>query len=69
MMEMNSLEFDDQFDGGRPKKSKRKPHKNFEEPEDRIASRQKRSGKRFHRKKTLKDGFWIDDDSETPPGL
>ena len=67
-LEMSPLEFDDPYEGERRKKSRRKSHRNFDEDEERIASRQKRSGKRFHRKKTLKDGFWEDDDLKTPPG-
>ena len=59
---MKPLEFDDQFDGAREKNTRRKPNKKFDEHVDRVASRQKRSGKRFHRKKTLKDEFWVEDD-------
>ena len=61
------MEFDDQFDGGRTKKSKHKPNRKFDEDEEKVASREKRSGKRFHRKKTLKDGFWIEDDYKSRP--
>ncbi len=57
---------DDQLDFGKTKKLKRKSIKDFDEDSDenRGSFRQKRSGKRFHRKKTLKDEFWIEDDDK-----
>ena len=43
-----------------------KRHKRFEEDEN-SDNRQKRSGKRFHRRKTLKDQEWPDDDHRSSP--
>ena len=44
-----------------------KRRKRFEHDDGSYDHRQKRSGKRFHRKKTPKDGIWPDDDPRSSP--
>lgn len=59
---MGWSEFDDgEDDRDRSKQSGRRYRKRFEQDEDETAYKQKRSGKRFHRRKTFKDEFWQDD--------
>ena len=55
-------ELDDNEDPGRSKQDGRRRRKRFDEDEDPAAYKQKRSGKRFHRKKNHKDDFWPEDD-------
>jgi hypothetical protein len=47
---------DDEHGGSEHQGGKRRQQ--FEQDEDRNGYRQKRSGKRFHRRKTIKDGSW-----------
>jgi len=61
-------EFDEHMDPKKPrKKSNRKAPKFFDqEDEDKgsASRKEKRSGKRFHRKKTHKDEFFDNDNSQ-----
>jgi len=50
-------EFDEQGDTGEPELVRSRFRKRFDEHEDEILRKQKKSSKRFHRKKTIKDGF------------
>jgi len=50
---------DDERGRAEPRGGKRR--KRFEQDETSNDYRQKRSGKRFHRKKTIKDESWPDD--------
>ena len=60
MKRIDPLEFDEEGDPKERKLGKAKVRKRFDENEDEILSRQKKSSKRFHRKKTLKDELWED---------
>ena len=63
---MGRLEYDDDERGkSEPRGDKRR--KRFEQDESSNDYRQKRSGKRFHRRKTLKDENWPDDFSRSSP--
>ena len=63
---MGWLNYDDGEHGqSEPHGGKRR--KRFEQDESRNDYRQKRSGKRFHRRKTLKDENWPDDVPRSSP--
>ena len=63
---MTRSEFDDQSDIKRSKPSRRRQKKRSDEIEDAMDYKQKRSSKRFHRKKTLKEAFWETNDLRDP---
>ena len=50
---------DDERGRAEPRGGKRR--KQYEQDESSNDYRQKRSGKRFHRRKTIKDESWLDD--------
>ena len=60
MKRLDHSEFDEEDDPKERKLGKTKVRKRFDEDEDEILSRQKKSSKRFHRRKTLKDELWED---------
>ena len=63
---MSRLEYDDDERGdSEPRGGKR--HKRFGEDESSDDYRQKRSGKRFHRRTTLKDENWPGDRPRSSP--
>ena len=67
---MGWSEFDDSGMDDEPKQRRRKPRKHphgRDENGEEASHRQKRSGKRFHRKKTPKDDFWQGGDGSEPP--
>jgi nitrogen fixation protein FixH len=53
-------EFEEQGDPREPEPVKTRVRRRLDEDEDQIVRKQKKSGKRFHRKKTLKDELWKD---------
>jgi hypothetical protein len=55
-------DLDDDEDPEGSRQNGRRKRKRFDEDEDHGVYKQKRSGKRFHRKKTHKDDFWPEDD-------
>ena len=58
---MSPSDYDDQYDDDHFKKIKpknRKPPKLFLESEEEASHKKKRSGKRSHRKSTLKEELW-----------
>ena len=63
---MGRSDYDDDERGiSEPRGGKRR--KRFEQDESSNDYRQKRSGKRFHRRKSLKDEDWLGDDSRSLP--
>ena len=50
------------LDGNQPKRTKRTKFRESDDKDDTIAKRDKRSRKRSHRQKTIKDSFWPDED-------
>ncbi|BBO71991.1 hypothetical protein DSCA_59210 [Desulfosarcina alkanivorans] len=48
--------------GTRPRRPQRTKFRPVEDIEDTVAHREKRSSKRSHRQKTVKDEFWPDTD-------
>jgi hypothetical protein len=63
---MGWVDYDDD-DRNRSEHRGGKRQKRFEQDESSNDYRQKRSGKRFHRRKTLKDENWPDDDPRSSP--
>ena len=67
---MGRLEYDDDNDDnderGESEPRGRKRRRRFDPEADRDEHRQKRSGKRFHRRKTHKDESWPGDDPRGP---
>jgi hypothetical protein len=66
---MGWLEFENAFDGGKSKKTNRKPqrhHDQNDENEEDVSNKEKRSGKRFHRKKTHKEDLLESDYAHNP---
>jgi hypothetical protein len=55
MKRINWSDFDEQDDPGEPEPVKHRVRKRFGEDGDQIVRKQKKSSKRFHREKTLKD--------------
>ena len=55
MKKISWTEFDEQGDSEEPEPVKSRFRKRFDEHEHEILRKQKKSSKRFHRKKTLKD--------------
>lgn len=60
---MGWSEFDNRYDHEKSKHDSRRLRKRFDKNEDAAdyKHQKKHSNKRFHRKKTLKDEFWEDD--------
>ena len=62
---MNRQEDDESYENGNdtpPRRPKRTKFKQFDDNEEATAFRDKRSSKRSHRWKTVKDDFWPDTD-------
>ena len=62
---MKSHEDDEIYENlhdNQPKRTKRTKFREFEDKDGTTAKRDKRSRKRSHRQKTIKDDFWPDDD-------
>ena len=62
---MNGQEDDERYDYGNdtpPRRSKRTKFREFDDVENGAASRDKRSSKRSHRRRTDKDDVWPDTD-------
>ena len=62
---MNRVEDDERYDNGNdvpPRRSKRTKFRDFDDGENAPASRDKRSSKRSHRRKSGKDDVWPDTD-------
>ena len=55
MKKISWTEFDEQGDSQKPEPVRSRFRKRFDEHEDETLWKQKKSSKRFHRKKTLKD--------------
>lgn len=60
MKRINWSEFDEEDDPREPEPVKTRVRRPFDEHEDQILRKQKKSSKRFHREKTLKDELWQD---------
>lgn len=63
---MTGSEFDEHNDLERSKQIKGRRRKRYDEEDD-TDYRQKRSSKRFHRRKTLRDQLWEDDEPKKSP--
>ena len=60
---MSRQEDDERYENGKdtpPRRSQRTKFREFDEDETAAAHREKRSGKRSHRRKTGKDDVWPD---------
>ena len=64
---MGWSEYSDEDDRGRSKHKGSKRPKRIERDDDNNGHKQKRSGKRFHRKNSLKDENWPDDNPRSSP--
>ena len=62
---MTRQEDDDRYENGKdtpPRRSQRTKFREFDEDENAAAIREKRTGKRSHRPKKVKDDIWPDAD-------
>jgi len=64
---MGWSEYSDEDDRSRSKHRGRKGWKRIEQDDGNNDHKQKRSGKRFHRRKSLKDENWPDDNPRSSP--